>query len=62
MRTCLENQGYSREMAAKLAPNHPRVTLKSEKGFKFSKSYLPKEFVEYKKFFEKFIGGACSAS
>jgi len=61
MKTCLENQGYSKEMAAKIAPTHPRVTLKSENGFKFTKSYLPKEFLEYKKFFEKFKRGIIAA-
>jgi len=34
---CLVNQGYSMEEATKLAPQHPRVSLKDGNGFKFEK-------------------------
>lgn len=45
---CLVNQGNSLERAQKIAPNHPRVSLKSEMGFKFTPVETP-----------VFLGGLC---
>lgn len=47
MERCLINQGYSSETAVKIAPRHPRVSLKDGQGFKFVKIDKP-EFMEDK--------------
>lgn len=37
MKKCLINQGYSKEEAERIAPTHPRVSLKAGMGFGFKK-------------------------
>lgn len=44
MKTCLLNQGYSELRAEEIAKQHPRVTLKSDMGFKFEESDYPEQF------------------
>lgn len=46
MRTCLINQGHSLEAAERIAADHPRVTFKDGKGFKFVPAEYPAEFKE----------------
>lgn len=41
---CLINQGYSQEEANKLAPDHPRVTLKDGMGITFTPADYPAIF------------------
>lgn len=38
---CLINQGYGKENAERIAPNHPRVSLKAGNGFMFQKEQVP---------------------
>ena len=57
MITSLQNQGLSKADAEILAPQHPRVTLKDDIGFKFVPVGMPDcysiPFAEYKRFMEK---------
>jgi hypothetical protein len=43
---CLVNQGYSPEEAVRLAPTHPRVSLKDGMGFTFVKADYPRGWLE----------------
>lgn len=38
---CLVNQGYSKEQAEKMAPNHPRVSFNNGMGFEFKAVETP---------------------
>lgn len=46
MKSCLLNQGYSQADAERLAPTHPRVTLKDGMGLTFTECEYPAAMIE----------------
>lgn len=50
MKSCMEHQGYTKEQIEKIAPNHPRVSLREGFDFKLAKIEDMPEYKDYLKF------------
>lgn len=61
MKSCLLSQGYSVTDAERLAPTHPRVTLKDGMGFSFSECEYPEAMIEARMAATKLIAEAVHA-
>ena len=61
MKSCLLNQGYSQADAERLAPTHPRVTLKDGMGFTFTECQYPEAMIDARMAATKLIAEAVHA-